>query len=444
MARFFEWGGVGVVDGPEAVVGGAEGAGGAGVELVAEEEDEVGADGGVGVEVVVIEIAEVGDLGVDDLDGFGIAEGFEFFGGEGGGFESAEAGDAAGEPGGEAEGFVLGADVEGEAFGDASEEDGEDFLDDDINIDVGGGEDECAELEDFAGVTTAAVDFEVKGEEGVDGGAGAAAVGDDVDFLDVGAGGDEADHLLEVEDGELAGGGVVLVAAEEAFTAGGPGVGDGDTLSAEEVPEAGDGFDGVVEGVVEAVDEEIDLFDGGECELGGELMAEGVFGLEFCGVVVVAEHGDFAGHGGGGVDLDEDGGGGLEAAKFGGFGDGVGEVEGAKGGAAGLDEVGPGDVVAEVDLADAEGDGAGAFVAVEGVGGGRAFGDAVGEIEDVDVVVLQSGGDIGEGVGFVPDVEVGGGHEGLAGAGGEEEGGGEKEPMHDGRGAGCFHGVAFS
>ena len=187
---------------------------GARVKLVAEEQDEVGADGGAGVEVVVVEVAEVGDLGVDDLDGFVGAEVFEFFGGEGEGFESAEARDAAGEPGGESEGFVIGADVEGEAFGDAAEADGQDFLDDDIDVDVGGGEDEGAEFEDFAGVTTAAVDFEVEFEECVDGGAGAAAVGDDVDFLDVGAGGDEADHLFEVEDGEFAGGAVVFVATE--------------------------------------------------------------------------------------------------------------------------------------------------------------------------------------------------------------------------------------
>ena len=98
--------------------------------------------------------------------------------------------------------------------------------------------------------------------------------------------------------------------------------------------------------------------------------------------------------------------------------------------------------MAEVDLGDAEGDGAGASVAVEGVGGGGAFGDAVGEVEDVDVVVLQRRGDVGEGIVFVPDVEVGGGHERL-GACGEEERGGEEEPADDGGGGGGFHGLAF-
>ena len=414
-------GGVGVGDDPEVGFGvDGEGAAvvGAGEEVVAGGEDEVGADGGVGDEVVVSVAADVGDSGIDDLDGFEFLEGGEFLGAEhGGDVGTAEASEAAEEPVGDSEELVFFADVEDETFGIEAELGGGAALEGDIEVHVWGGEDDGAELELFAGGFTGGDIFNVEFAEGGGEDVGAAAVADDVDLLDVGAGGDELEGLLEVIDGEFAGLAVVHVLFE-AGAAGGPGVGDGDAFAAEEMPDLGDARDGVDVLIVDAVDGEVDFLAGGVGEHFGEGLGEFFFGGELVGVVLFFLVG--AGH------LEEIAGSGLEPSEFGGFWDGDVEVDVSPVGGAGFDELIPGDVVAEFDLGDAEGHGAGAAVAVFAVVGGIVEGDTIGEVEDIDGVGAELGGDVGEGILLAGGIEVGGGHELLLGASGEE-GGGEGE-----------------
>ena len=70
---------------------------------------------------------------------------------------------------------------------------------------------------------------------------------------------------------ELAALAVVGVTAKQATSPGGPGVGDGHTATAQEMPDLGDREDRVVESVVVAVNEEIDLFLRRLCQSRGEL-----------------------------------------------------------------------------------------------------------------------------------------------------------------------------
>ena len=396
------------VDGERAAVLGAGG------EVVAGGEDEIGADGGVGDEVVVAVASGVGDFGVDDLGGAEFSDGGEFIGGEhGGDVGAAEACEAAEEPVGEFEEFVFFADVEDEAFGIGADLGGGAALEGDVEVHVWGGEDDGAELEFFAGGFSGGGEFVVEFAECGGEDVGAAGVGDDVDLLDVGAGGDEAECLLEVEDGEFAGLAVVHVLFE-AGAAGGPGVGDGDAFAAEEVPDLCDAGDGVDVLVVDAVDGEIDLFARGVGEHFGEGFDECLLRGVFVGV------GLFVGFGPGCEQ--EIARGGLEASELRGFGDGDVEVDGARGGGAGFDELIPGDVVTEFDLGDAEGHGAGAAVAVFAVVGGIVGGGAVGEVEDVDGVGAEFGGDAGEGILQAGGVEVWGGHEVIFGGRRRREG----------------------
>src|SRR5262249_24694752 len=83
-------------------------------------------------------------------------------------------------------------------------------------------------------------------------------MGYEVNSFDAGACRDGANELAQVPDGELAGFAVIGIAAYAAQTCR-PGIGDGDTDAAHEVPDLRGAKDRIVECVVETVHENVDV-----------------------------------------------------------------------------------------------------------------------------------------------------------------------------------------
>ena len=272
----------------------------------ADESREVGEGGGVLKDVGVAGVAA--DFGVDEFEGADLCEHralglWEVFDAHG-----TDAALASKEPIGESQGLVFFGEVDNDSFGGTDDVLAEEPLDEDLKIQIGGGEDKGGQLErrgcvgwgegavfgrDSVSIESRGSDGEGCGAEGAahlvvqlsDGGerhVGASAVRDDMDPLYIRVHREHDQQSLEVDRRELARFAVVGVALEAARTRG-PGVDDGDAFSPAEVPRLRQSQDGVVEGVVVSVNEEQDFLAFGAREPRGEQVVEGLlFLLELC------------------------------------------------------------------------------------------------------------------------------------------------------------------
>lgn len=419
---------VGVVfgDAPEDGVGGGfEGAFGGG-EVGADGEHEVGAGPGV-IEPVAVagDIEAAGFLvegHVDDEEIGGVEdEGFLFL--AEGAVDLSDAGAAAHEEVGHAEGSVVVGAGDDELFGDLAEV-GEGF-EEVLLGDIGGGEVDGAEAE--AGFEFGFGEVGVAPAEVAEGGiddASAGAPGDDVDFSGGGIFGEEFEEVGEGGGGAVGAFDVGAGGVGEDALAGGPGEGHGGHVASHKVVDLGGESAGVVKVDFGAVDIDHEVLIAGGADGGVEFVEEPFADFGVLDLGVAGE---------------------VEGAGFDQAGDGEGDGLFAFGGAGDVLEVGPGDIfAAEADEGEACGGAVGGFVVVVDeleVGGAPAGGDVV----DLAGFETLFGGDVVEGGDIEFGVKDGCGHEGEdagAAAGGREEGEGEEEEQAgEGGGVGVFHGV---